>query len=117
VHLGYVMRSTYRFFLKRQGNYQIENIVIDFIRKAVVLKTERQVLEALAELKEQILTMINKPLIDASFEKYFLDNFPLIEWIDSKLQKRDFADIIRESYLQSLAAEAPAEEVEVMELS
>jgi hypothetical protein len=98
IHLGYALRSTYRYLQKRKRVYRMEGIVIDFLRKAIGLQSDKQLLEALAELKKQVA-----PLIENPFEKSFFADFPLLEWIESKLQKRNLAEIMKEQYLRSLA--------------
>jgi hypothetical protein len=99
-HLGYVLRSTYRYLLKRKGKYQLEIILLDFIKKACNIRSHAQMIDALAKVKEQII-----PYADVPFERNFFYVFPIVEWLDSKLQKRSLSDIMQVKYQQAIATE------------
>jgi tetratricopeptide (TPR) repeat protein len=93
-HLRYVLRSTYRFLVKKQRVYPPEVIVMDFIKKALKFTSNKQLPEALAELKTAITGYSKEP---------FMMDFPLTEWIDSKLQKKELREIIKINYQQAVS--------------
>ncbi|MBL0310944.1 MAG: hypothetical protein IPP77_15130 [Bacteroidetes bacterium] len=95
-HLGYVWRSTYRYLLKKEMLEKPETVILNFIKNISRINSEKQALNSLIQLREEFL-----PYKDESF----IASFPLIEWIDSKLQKREISEIVMENYLKAKAAE------------
>lgn len=91
IYLGHLLGSTYRFLLKNKRIYETENIIIDFIKAAFRFTNSKDILKGLAEMKKKVMILQNQ-----AFERNFMEQFPLIEWIDSKLQNRPLAEIIRE---------------------
>lgn len=100
VHLGHLLRTTARHLNKNQKAHATETILIDFFKKAGKELSERKRLAALKELKEKLL-----PLSKRQFDKNFFTDFPIMEWIDSKLQKKKLADVIRAQYLEAIKSE------------
>ncbi len=100
VHLGHVLRTTYRHLHKHKKVHATETVLIDFFRKASKLTSANKRLSALSDLKAELL-----PLSTQQFERNFFTDFPLIEWIDSKLQKKDLAEIMRERYVEAVELE------------
>lgn len=99
-HLAYVLRSTYRFLLKKEMLEKPEQLIIKFIKKTLTLKTEPQILRALSEFRNEFFPYK---------EEAFIVSFPLIEWIDSKLQNRELAEIVKENYLKVIKQEKVVE--------
>ncbi len=96
-HMGYMLRSTYRYLMKKQRLQKPEAIILDFIRDALTFTSERQVLLSLTELKKEIIPYFNEP--------FFLMGFPLIEWIESKRQNKELAEVVKENYKSAIAEE------------
>ena len=87
-----LLRSTYRFLIKREQMYKYEKIILDFIRKKLIkVDTDEDLTGILKNLREQLLVIQKDP-----FEGRPLEYFDLISWITSKLENKPFAEVLRE---------------------
>lgn len=94
--LEYSIRSTYRYLLKRKRLYKFEDAILNFIRKNIFKEnTYTELIEAFKGLHIELLKLSKNP-----FEKRALDYFDFISWLESKIEKRPFAEIIKEKILQ-----------------
>lgn len=90
--LPYAAVSTYRFLYKRKRLYKFENIVLNFIKqKLPEINTSTKRLETFKELKVKL-----EALFKDSFERKVLDYFDFISWIESKITKKEFKQLVRE---------------------
>ena len=90
--LEYTVRSTYRFLFKRKGLYKFESIILDFIRKKLPKTiSSKDMINAFKELKVQLEKISKDP-----FEREALDYFDFISWLESKIENRSFAEIVKE---------------------
>jgi hypothetical protein len=97
--LEYNAVSTYRFLYKSRRLYKMENIVLQFIRKKMPrIHTSRQQLAAFIELRNDFREIANDEYESKAFEY-----FDYISWLDSKIEKRSFADVVKEKF----SAQAP----------
>jgi hypothetical protein len=92
--LPHVFKSTYRYLTKRKRVYQGETVILNFIKKASGWKTQGDVLKAYVQLKKEF-----EKLAKNTFEKNLFIYFDFISWLQSKLEKKDFATIIRQKAL------------------
>ena len=77
----------------------MENIVLQFIRKKMPrIHTSRQQLAAFIELRNDFREIANDEYESKAFEY-----FDYISWLDSKIEKRSFADVVKEKF----SAQAP----------
>ncbi len=91
--LEYSVVSTYRYLLKRNRLYKVENIILDYIRKkAPQIDSEKKQLEAFAELKAALIAATK----DDHFENRALEYFDIIAWLESKITGKKFSEIISE---------------------
>lgn len=88
--LEYFIKSTYRFLLKRQRLYKVESIVLNYLRKNVNLFSQKEILESFQKLHEELL-----PLAKDTFEKKAFEEFDIISWLESKIEKKSFGEIVR----------------------
>ncbi len=90
--LEYAVRSTYRFLYKSKSLHGIERAILHFIRKKMpATNNRREVIEAFAELKQDIEKLIKDP-----YERRVLELFDLISWLESKIEERSFGEIVTE---------------------
>lgn len=90
--LRYMVKWTYRFLKKRNRLYEFENIILDFIsKKAFRMNTKKETNFAFNELKQKF-----EKLLPDKFQRRPLDDFEYIEWLESKIQSKSFAQIVRE---------------------
>ncbi|MBX7042148.1 MAG: hypothetical protein K1X85_04520 [Ignavibacteria bacterium] len=78
--LEYALRSAYHFFSKRKKLYRFEKIIQQYLRRSFRLKSEKEFLAMLEEMKYEI-----DLLADDSYEKNAFDAFDIRPWIISKL--------------------------------
>lgn len=90
--LEYTVKSTCLFLNKRKRLYQVETIVLDFIKKQLPrINSQKELIKAFTRLRKNIEEIIKDP-----FEKKALEYFDFISWLESKIENRPFAEIIRE---------------------
>jgi len=90
--LEYIVKSTYRFLFKRKRIYKMEGELLNFIRiKLPKVKSNSELIVAFEELKNKLITIFKDP-----FEQQALTYFDFISWLESKIQNRPFADIVKE---------------------
>jgi tetratricopeptide (TPR) repeat protein len=88
--LEYVIKSTNRYLSKHDRDYEIENAVIRHVRKLAKSSNGAQRMEILEKMKAEI-----DELMKDQQERVILEYFHLPAWIDSKLNKGDFAQAIK----------------------
>jgi len=90
--LEYAVKSTYRFLYKRKKLYKLETLILDFIRKdSPKIDSDKKLKEAFKKLKSNMLNLEKD-----TFEKAAFDYFDIISWIESKIENRSFAEVVRE---------------------
>ncbi len=97
--LEYLLKSTYRYLYKRNRLYQFESVVLRFIRKLTRVHTRDQLLALFAEVREELQPLAEDPLEKKAFEFFH----PLL-WLESKIERRKFADLVRKSSRQAIHA-------------
>ena len=89
--LRYMVKWTYRFLIKRNRLYTFETIILDFIgKKSLHMNTRKETVAAFTELKKDL-----EKLLPDKFQRRPLDDFEYIEWLESKITNRPFAEVIR----------------------
>ncbi len=89
--LPYLLRSTYRYLLKQQRVYRYETFILQFIRNLGKASSQHQIRNLLIELKTSL-----ENLLKDNFEKHAFGNFDIISWLESKIEKKSFAQIVKE---------------------
>lgn len=90
--LPYLIKSAYRFLLKKERAYKFETILIDFFRKDLPQADSRKkVNESFKFLRDRI-----KPLLEDAYEKNAFEHFDLFSWLESKIENKPFAEVIRQ---------------------
>lgn len=86
-----VFKSTYRFLYKHQRMYKFEASMMQFMRQNVVKENRR------SDLKEPFVVLRKKleQLALDPYEKHALNYFDFISWLDSKIENKSFASIVR----------------------
>ena len=90
--LPYLAKSFYKYLIHKKQLYKTENIFIHFIRTKIdKMNTKKGQEEAFKALREELLKISNDPM-----EENFLKFFDIISWLESKIENRPFAEILRE---------------------
>ena len=90
-HLEYITRSTYRYLYKRKRLYKVESCIIDFMRKTERLNSQKEFMSAFKKLQEELIRLSSDP-----FESRAFEYFDFISWLESKIENRPFAEIVKQ---------------------
>ncbi len=94
VLLESLIRSTYRFLKKRNRLHDVERELIHFIRQASEAYSGKDVRAALTEIKKSFDNLSHDPLSRNLLTRYF----NIMAWLESKIRKVTFAEVIQEKY-------------------
>lgn len=90
----YLIKSTYRFLSQLQRLYKIESAILTFIRNKLLKSyNPKHLTKSLEELKENIIEISKDP-----HERRILDYFDFISWLESKISRRPFLEVMSESH-------------------
>ena len=89
--LPHVVVSTYRYLIKRNRKYRSESVLIDYLRKLSTLLSREKEVVLFKKMRSELLVFVRDP-----FEKALFEYFDIISWLDSKIEKRSFAEIVKE---------------------
>jgi hypothetical protein len=90
--LEYLIKSAHRDLDKKKRLYKVESTVINFVRSNMTGElSKKQALEGFKKLKQELLPFYNDP-----YEKTFFEYFDLIAWLDSKIEDKPFAEVLKE---------------------
>lgn len=90
--LEYTVRSTYRYLYKRKHLYQLEGSILNFIsKKYPIINSQKELIIAFKELKKELEKIYENP-----FENKASNYFDFISWLESKIEGRAFAEVVRE---------------------
>lgn len=90
--LHYTIKSNFRYLQKKNRLYKFETLLLEFFKKHIAgLSSQKDVIAEFKSLRQNIEKVIKDPL-----EKNALTYFDILSWIDSKIEKRPFAEIVKE---------------------
>jgi hypothetical protein len=90
VLLEYIVKSTYRFLYKRKKLYKVEHAVLNFIRSSYGITSKEKLKENFMELYRNLKEITKDP-----YEKIALEYFDLLSWLESKIENKKFADVVK----------------------
>ncbi|MCC6690102.1 MAG: hypothetical protein IT235_01090 [Bacteroidia bacterium] len=97
--LPYLIRSAYRYLLKKGKLFRIEKCILLFLRRELhKTNNKTDVYFAFRKLKVQMIGILKN-----KHEKNVLNYFDFVSWLDSKIHNRPLAEIVREKFNQSEA--------------
>lgn len=99
--LEYLLKSTYRFLYKRNRLYQFETVVLRFIRKLTRIHTREQLHVLFVDIRKEL-----QPLAQDPYEKKAFEFFHPVLWLESKIEKKKFSDVVRQASQRQVSAEA-----------
>lgn len=92
--LNYQVERAARFLSKNSKIYEFERVFLHFFKRIGQLTRWDSEYETLfLNLKESLFQMAAS---ENNFEKRFIDDFYLVEWVEAKLSKKDFMFLIQE---------------------
>lgn len=95
--LEYILKSTYRFMHNRKRIYKYEGIVLNYIKKIFRVNSEDNLITVFKDLKDELENLIKND----EYERKALQLFDLISWLESKIEKKSFIDILKQKYINS----------------
>lgn len=95
--LAYINRAAIRFTNKKGRLLKYESNVFNFIKKLIPVSDKNESLELFKSFKKDLLVLANDPL-----EKMAFEEFDMIAWVDSKIEGRSFAEVVRKKYLKKI---------------
>jgi tetratricopeptide (TPR) repeat protein len=87
--LEYITKSTQRYLSKRQRDYQIEKVVIDYMRKLIRTPNVIDRKEVFVKFKDELNELITGP-----DDRVVLKYFDFIRWANSKIENASFAEAV-----------------------
>jgi hypothetical protein len=96
--LEHLLRSTYRFLQQRNRMFEFEKRVMGFIKSSNDLLDAKQIKKAFTILKEDFESLSQIPS-----EKTMLQYFDFIAWLESKIDNKPFAELIRQRAKEMMA--------------
>ena len=89
-YLDPLVRSTYRYLRSRKIEYKFEKFLIGFFRKVLGKVTKEELMQLFDESRYEVGKLMKDP-----YEVSGLLSFDFEAWLESKLEKKDFSDIVR----------------------
>ena len=91
--MPYLLKSFYRHLMKKNQLYKVEKIFLKFIATSLENKTVKDQIEDFKLLRDELLNISEDPM-----EAIFLANFDVISWLQSRIEKRPFGEVLREKW-------------------
>lgn len=86
-----LVRNLYRFFKTRDHLYKTERLLLSFMKKDIYeIHSREEEKRAFLTLKDRFVEIIKDPL-----EQNFLKIFDILSWIDSKVEGRSLAEVLK----------------------
>jgi len=88
--LEYITKSTQRYLVRRQRDYEIEKLVIEHVRKLIRTPNPDRLKAKLEKFKSVLKSKITEPE-----DQILLKYFDFISWLDSKIHACEFQESVR----------------------
>jgi hypothetical protein len=89
--MGSLLKSTYRYLRKHEHLYKFETTMMDFFRQYLLTgNRNKNMAQPFSLLKEKLELLSKDP-----YEKQALSYFDFISWLESKIEKRSFEEVMR----------------------
>lgn len=86
-----LIRSYYQFLIKNTGQYRYENSLVRFFKNLINITDRRNLKAEFIRFHKELLELAYDP-----YEREAFDFFNLIYWMESKIENRPLAEIIKE---------------------
>ena len=88
----HLVTSYYRFLRKKKLTSKPEKYLLSFFRKLSNADSEKTITGKMQDLRDQIASYMNEESKNENNTPFFFD---IVSWLESKIEKRSFAEIIR----------------------
>lgn len=89
--LEYTIKSVKRFVTKKETNHQFETVFLKGIRKLIKAKSPDDVISIIENFRAELDVVFEDP-----YEKVALQYFDFTAWLDTKLLKKTYSELIQE---------------------
>lgn len=96
--LEHQIKSTYRFLRKQSGLYKMEEALLRALRRIPALNGARSTQRFFEEIRGEIAALADDP-----FERVILYYFDFISWLDSKIERKPYREILERNRASSAA--------------
>ncbi|TAL57932.1 MAG: hypothetical protein EPN85_12845 [Bacteroidetes bacterium] len=87
-----LIQSLYRYLKRKEQLHKFETVIIYFLRNELPKTTDqKERIQAFQKLKNKLL-----PLTKDADEKNAFNSFDYISWLESKIENRPFAEVVRQ---------------------
>lgn len=93
------IRSATRFIIKLKGTYQFDSFFLKHLRKLSGFNNKTEQLDFLKQSRKELLLLLKDKQ-----ESRALDYFDFISWLDSKIERRSFMDVVKTKNKKSHAS-------------
>ena len=90
--LPYAFRSVYRFLIKREKFYKGEFRLMDFLKKSMNIRNNVELISIYKNTRDEFIKINRDP-----FERLFLAHFDLVSWLESKIEKKPFTEMVKKN--------------------
>lgn len=84
------LKSTQRYLVKRNNVFKLEAIILEFIKKLPKLNSKKELVDYFKQMKKELEEISKIP-----FEQIILKDFDFIAWVESKIENRPFAEMVK----------------------
>ena len=89
--IPYTLRSVQRYLDVRKRLFRFETVFLDFIKKIARARSEEDKQTSYFELQQEL-----KHIAEDAYEKQVFEQFDFQSWVESKIRKIPFAEVVRE---------------------
>ena len=97
--LPYIVKSTYRYLYKKERLYKMETVILQYLRKLERIRTQKELIDSFRILRSELAKLAKDP-----YEKIGLDYFDFISWLDCRIEKKEFAEVVRKKAMEGKEA-------------
>jgi hypothetical protein len=89
--IPHAFKSTHRYLSTRNRVYKFENVFLDFVGKILKTKNREEQTKYYKQLRTELIELEKDP-----FERVVFENFDFVAWVDSKIKRVPFREIVEE---------------------
>ena len=97
--MEYLLRSTYRYLLKRERLYKFETLILKFLKDSPSYNTRKEITEAFTRLQKEL-----KLLESDAYEKNALEYFDMITWLESRISDLPIKEVTIRKALNAVSS-------------
>ncbi|MEO5930135.1 MAG: hypothetical protein ABIR47_09390 [Candidatus Kapaibacterium sp.] len=87
--IPYLVRSTYRYYRKQNIMYRFESKTLEFLQTLPRIYSNDDLMKLFERFLRELIELSNDP-----YERDMLRYFYYVEWLESRIARRDFTDVL-----------------------